>query len=45
MSLFSDNFVGRDCRVIYEVDASYADEDIVGEFQIVCSGGEFRIPY
>ena len=45
VSLFSDNFVGRDCRVIYEVDASYADEDIVGEFQIVCSGGEFRIPY
>ncbi len=45
VSLFSDNFVGKDCRVIYEVDASYADEDITGEFQIVCSGGEFRIPY
>ena len=45
VSLFSDNFMGRDCRVIYEVDASYAEEDIEGEFQIVCSGGEFRIPY
>ncbi|MCI8504872.1 MAG: hypothetical protein HFI67_01620 [Lachnospiraceae bacterium] len=45
VSLFSDNFVGKDCRVIYEVDASYADEDITGEFQIVCSGGEFRLPY
>ncbi len=45
VSLFSDNFVGKDCRVVYEVDASHADEDIAGEFQIVCSGGEFRIPY
>lgn len=45
VSLFSDNFIGKDCRVVYEVDASYADEDITGEFQIVCSGGEFRIPY
>lgn len=45
VSLFSDNFVGKDCRVVYEVDASHADEDIAGEFQIVCGGGEFRIPY
>ena len=45
MSLFSDNFVGKDCRVVYEVDAAHADEDIAGEFQIVCGGGEFRIPY
>ncbi len=45
VSLFSDNFMGKDCRVIYEVDASYADSDIAGEFQIVCSSGEFRIPY
>ncbi|MCI8466281.1 MAG: hypothetical protein HFI63_10610 [Lachnospiraceae bacterium] len=45
VSLFSDNFIGKDCRIVYEVDASYADEDITGEFHIVCSGGEFRIPY
>ena len=45
VSLFSDNFVGKDCRVVYEVDAAHADEDIAGEFQIVCGGGEFRIPY
>lgn len=45
VSLFSGNFVGKDCRIIYEVDASYAEGDIEGEFQIVCSAGEFRIPY
>ena len=45
VSLLSDNFMGKDCRIIYEVDSSYAEEDIKGEFQIVCSGGEFRIPY
>ncbi len=45
VSLFSGNFMGKDCRIIYEVDASYADGDIEGEFQIVCSGGEFKIPY
>ncbi|QNM04768.1 DUF5717 family protein [Qiania dongpingensis] len=45
VSLLSENFMGKDCRIIYEIDASYAEGDITGEFQVVCSGGEFRIPY
>ena len=45
VSLLTDNFMGRDCRILYEVDASYAEGNIKGEFQIVSSGGEFRIPY
>lgn len=45
VGLLSDNFMGKDCRIIYEVDSSYAEEEIKGEFQIVCSGGEFQIPY
>ena len=34
VSLLSENFMGKDCRIIYEIDASYAEGDITGEFQV-----------
>ena len=45
VSLVNDNFMGKDCRIVYEVDSAGADADLQGEFQIVCSAGEYRLPY
>jgi hypothetical protein len=47
VKVWDNHFIGTSCEIRYEVDAPAGEPGarIEGKFQIVCSYGEFEIPY
>lgn len=45
VNILTGHFLGKECRIYYEVDSFGVTEDLTGEIQLVTNGGEIRIPY